>query len=104
MRTFPQYLADYRADVDAVPASPSLTNADVLTIVREEYIKRHESGVKYEFLGADNDQGLNPVYRLGTRVILQNIATQLGALVTSGSITKLGGARDVFSCNPSLRK
>ncbi len=94
------YLAGLRTDAD-VAASPTLSNSEVLTYIRAEALKLGGSAVNYETLGDDSNGAR--VYRLGTLILLQDISTQLAALVTASSIRKIPGAAYAYSCNPHLR-
>jgi hypothetical protein len=105
-QTFAEYLDGYRAKA-TVTATPALTNAEVLALVKDEDIRQHGAFVLYQFIGDDGASGdatKPPVYRLGTQVLLQDVKTQLDALVAAGSISKVPGANTAYSANPSLRK
>jgi hypothetical protein len=100
--SFAEYLARYRSQVvTGFDGDDSVSQADVLNLLRTEYIKQHEAAVVYEYLG-DDSSGY-PVYRLGTAVVLQNIQTQLNDIVTDREATKIPGAAKAYSLNPSLR-
>ena len=101
MQTFAEYLAAYRAKA-TVTASPALTNAETLALVKDENIKMHGAVVFYEYLG--DDAAGDPVYRLGTTILLQDVAGQLAANVASGALSKIPGAKAAYDPNPSLRK
>jgi hypothetical protein len=96
-----EYLAAKRAAA-SVAASPSLTNDEVLALVTSEYVKLGSSAVEFQYLGDDGSG--DPVFKLGTAIVLQNISTQLTALVDAGSIVQIPGANLAYSVNPHLRK
>ena len=100
MRTFGEYLDNLRAQ-SAVSASPVLTNAQTLALVQTQYIAGHEVAVAFQRLdGGDHGPA---VYRLGTVIVLQDLTTQLNALVASRDIRSVPGREKAYSCNPSLR-
>ncbi len=99
-KSFADYLTAKRAAA-TVAASPSLSNAEVLAYVKDEYIKMAGSVVEYQYLGDDGSG--DPVYKLGSIILLQNIKTQLDALVTAGSLTAVPGTNLGYSPNPHLR-
>lgn len=101
MQTFAEYLARYRTKA-SVLASPVLTNEQVRVLVMEQDLAQHGQSVKYQFLG--DDAAGDPVYRLGTVIVLQNLDAQLNVLVTARSISEVPGFDRAFSANPSLRK
>ncbi len=96
---FTEYLAALRARAD-VAASPTLSNSEVLALVKDEHIKQHEMAVAYQYIGDDSNG--DPVWRLGTQILLQDITAQLAANTVSGYIKKIPGAEASYSANPSI--
>lgn len=101
MKTFAEYLAEYRSRA-SIPATPVLTNEQVRVLVVEQDVAQHGQSVKYQFIG--DDAAGDPVYRLGTLIVLQDLSAQLDALVAAHSIHEIPGFARAFSANPSLRK
>jgi hypothetical protein len=96
MQSLAEALARYRAQAVITAAT---TDAAVEALVKDEYLKRHETAVFYETLGTD---ATGTVYRLGTAILTVDIQPHLDALVTAEKITRLNFP-NAYSCNPALR-
>ena len=99
-KTFAGYLAALRAQA-IYAANDTVSNATVLALVQSEQLASGLDSVKYQYLG--DDANGDPVFRLGTKISLQDLKSKLDALVAAGSLKTVAGADFAYTAVPGIR-